>query len=105
MRPAQTTRGTLSTILRPAESSRTLLASIGYVFVGRAPSCCISMTSTSTCYDCAGAPTRHFMHENGMGCAESRGQCLSRSLASCNPKKDYILLISEKGLTYALSMV
>src|SRR5712691_497307 len=30
------------------------------------------MTSTCTCCDCSGTPTRHFIHENVMGCAECR---------------------------------
>ena len=32
------------------------------------------MTSISTYGDCSGVPTRHFIHENGMGCAECRFQ-------------------------------
>src|SRR5712692_5866903 len=30
------------------------------------------MTSTSTCCDYSGAPTRYFIHENDRGCAECR---------------------------------
>ena len=30
------------------------------------------MTSISTCCDCSDAPTRHFIHETGVGCAECR---------------------------------
>ena len=32
------------------------------------------MTNTSNCCDCSAAPTRHFIHENALGCAECRIQ-------------------------------
>src|SRR3989442_15971811 len=47
------------------------------------------MPSTCTCCDCSGAPTRPFIHENGMACAEcrldhgKRGGAISRELAFC----------------------
>jgi hypothetical protein len=34
------------------------------------------MTSISTCGDGSGAPTRPFIHENGLGCAECRIEAL-----------------------------
>src|SRR5919109_4648046 len=44
------------------------------------------MTSTTNCCDCSSAPTRHFIHENVIGCAECRVDCQTDSTSPTRPK-------------------
>src|SRR5215475_7870779 len=98
MRPCPTQKGNPANTRPPAGSSQTVSVSIGSAFVGKEPSCCISMTHTSNGCDCSAAPTRHCIPENALGCAECRMQWITRVPATLSEAQAALAQVDPQAL-------